>query len=259
MTEREFAKIQFSDQAAAEGGVDLVLRYATDVPLVVEGLLSALCPDREDDRILECGFGTGWLLDLLAERFPAARIAGIDLSQTFARAARARHPAAAIVCADMEAAPFADGAFDRVASCCALYFAADVGRALGELRRLAAPGGRVVMNTVSPDNLRELDAVSRRVLPQTPLEDVTVRYDMETGWAPTRAVFDEVERVEWRGEMALPDVETFAAYWASFHHRELAEEGERLLDRVRAVADGYRRSDGRVVLTRAGGAFIARV
>jgi SAM-dependent methyltransferase len=257
MSERDFAKAQFTSQGAAESGVDLVLRYATDVPLVVEGLLEALAPGTPDARILECGFGAGWLLQLLTERYPAARIFGIDLSRAFAAAARTNCPGASVACADMELAPFAAGGFDRIASCCALYFAADVMQALFELRRLAAPGARVVMNTVAPDNLQELDAISRRVLARTPLEDVTVRYDMETGWAPTCAVFGKVERVDWRGYMVLPDLETFVGYWASFHHREVAEEGEALLDRVRSAAEDYRRKDGAIALTRSSGAFIA--
>jgi ubiquinone/menaquinone biosynthesis C-methylase UbiE len=253
---RELAEGQFSHPAASSGGVDLVVKYATDVPLVVEGLLGALAPERSDGTILEMGFGTGWLLEMLAERFPSAQLYGLDLSPAMVEAVAKKVPMATICCGDMEASPFDDGQFDRVASCCALYFAHDIEAALVELRRVTARRGKVVVNTVSPDNLKEMDAFSREVLRATPLEDVTRRFDMETGYLPMKKHFPGAERVEWRGEMVLPDVASFMAYWSSFHHREIASEGQALLDRATRIAERLSDHDGRIRITRASGAFI---
>lgn len=49
--------------------------------------------------------------------------------------------------ADLEAVPFADASFDVVTGFNAFRFAGDPGRALAEARRVARPGGRVVVIT----------------------------------------------------------------------------------------------------------------
>jgi trans-aconitate methyltransferase len=97
--------------------------------LVVEGLIDAVAPQREAGRFCEVGFGGGWLMTEFARRFPKACLFGFDLSEEFCERAQACLPTAAIVRGDMEALPFRERAFDCVASCCALYFARDIGRA----------------------------------------------------------------------------------------------------------------------------------
>jgi SAM-dependent methyltransferase len=97
-------------------------------------------------RVLELGAGTGLNLAHFPERVaelvltepePAMRA---RLERRVARSARP----AAVAAAGAEALPFADGAFDTVVSTMVLCTVGDVARALGEARRVLAPGGRLL-------------------------------------------------------------------------------------------------------------------
>jgi len=128
------------------------------------------------DAILDAGCGTGQALGELAVRYPRARVVGIDLAYPMVRAARervrrsrslfdrllapvrakSRGPAPALVCADVNALPFAGVAFDLVWSNLALQWVNDVPRALAEFRRAMKVGGLVLFSTFGPDTLKEL-------------------------------------------------------------------------------------------------------
>jgi SAM-dependent methyltransferase len=253
---KSLARAQFTRPDIFADALDIVGRYATDPPLIVAGLLRALAPSTEPSHILEVGFGTGWLLEFVAERFPEAALVGIDLSQSFIDAARRKIPAATLIRGDMEALPFRDGVFDRAASCCALYFARDIERAVRELARVTRPGGRMVINTVGSDNLKEVDELSRSVLRATPLEDVAARFDLESGRSLIERLYPQARMEVWTGTMTLPDRETFVRYWASFHHREVAESCGELIERAFESSGGFADDNGKVTVTRRSGAFI---
>lgn len=103
------------------------------------------------ERLLEVGFGSGYLLDrVLAERL-CAYVAGLDVSPEMVQhvsrrlARHIRTGKAEIRHGDIEAMPFADGAFTRLCSVNTLYFWGDPARALAECRRVLKPGGRLVL------------------------------------------------------------------------------------------------------------------
>jgi SAM-dependent methyltransferase len=90
-------------------------------------------------RVLEIGAGTG----VNVEHYPA----GTDVTYTepdphMARRLRARGVDA--VEAGAEALPFADGAFDTVVSTLVFCTVPDLSAALREVRRVLAPGGRLL-------------------------------------------------------------------------------------------------------------------
>ena len=112
-------------------------------------------------RVLDCAVGVGTQLLGLAAH--GHLLAGGDVSVAALRRARAecdrRGVKAALVSADMRALPFGDGAFEVVV--CAdnslphLLTGEEVVRALGEMRRVASPGGLVLVSTRDYDRLRE--------------------------------------------------------------------------------------------------------
>jgi len=101
------------------------------------------------DRLLEIGCGGGLLLrDALAA---GASATGLDHSPEMVAIARERAPGAEVLEGDALALPFAGGTFTAVALAVVLLFLAEPGRALGECRRVLAPGGRLAAYTTAPE------------------------------------------------------------------------------------------------------------
>jgi SAM-dependent methyltransferase len=97
-------------------------------------------------RVLDAGCGTGGLL--LALRRRHADMALFGLERSAGAAARAAEKSGRPVArGSINEMPFADGCFDAVVSADVLCHAAvDPPVALGELRRVLRPGGRLVVN-----------------------------------------------------------------------------------------------------------------
>jgi ubiquinone/menaquinone biosynthesis C-methylase UbiE len=98
------------------------------------------------ERVLDlaCGTGNGALLAAAA----GAVASGVDASQRLIGVARTRALAAGVDCTfvvgDLHELPFADGEFEVVVSIFGLSFATDVDRAVSEMMRVLARGGRAL-------------------------------------------------------------------------------------------------------------------
>jgi ubiquinone/menaquinone biosynthesis C-methylase UbiE len=122
---------------------------------------------------LEIGGGLCYAAALAKAREPRAFVVATDISPRYLRqhALRAGEilgtPADAYAAADAETLPFEDGSFDAVLSQMVLYRLPDPARALHEIRRVLAPGGRYLgVERASPwawpALVRERRAMSRR-------------------------------------------------------------------------------------------------
>ena len=95
--------------------------------------------------ILDIGCGTGRLLRAAAERFPRARLEGVDAAAGMIKQATATLPAGLEIRfqqATAESLPFPDGSFDLVFSTMTFHHWSDQQKAIGEIKRVLAPGGR---------------------------------------------------------------------------------------------------------------------
>ncbi len=116
-------------------------------------------------RILDAGSGTGWGTRQLAEKYPAAQIASLDIAIGMLLAARSRSgwwrklfggAQQMQVCGDIEALPLAANSVEMVWSNLALQWCNDLPAAFTGLNRVLKADGLLMFSTFGPDTLKEL-------------------------------------------------------------------------------------------------------
>jgi trans-aconitate 2-methyltransferase len=131
----------------------LYLRFADERTRPAAELLARV-PLARARHVVDLGCGPGNSTELLAQRFPEARITGIDNSQAMLAAARQRLPQAGFALADIAAwAPNSGDAPDLIYANAALQWVGAHETLLPRLFALLAPGG--VLAVQMPDNLGE--------------------------------------------------------------------------------------------------------
>ena len=107
--------------------------------------------------ILDCGCGTGDTLALIAGLVAPGQAVGGDLSEIMLIEARARNSGGPdnlqFEKMDVQALRFPDGSFDRVTAAQLLIHVPDPEKALDEMCRVTAPGGRVSLSDMDWDSL----------------------------------------------------------------------------------------------------------
>lgn len=159
MPEKRAARVAF-DRAAKTYDAHAVLQRE-----VGARLLEHLDPIRIDPRVLvDLGCGTGRLFEALRQRYPRARLVGVDFSRGMLREARghaswlrrtftAKTPP--LVCADAESLPLASATADLVVSNLAMQWMRAEAAFL-EASRILSAGGLFMFSTLGPDTLKEL-------------------------------------------------------------------------------------------------------
>jgi SAM-dependent methyltransferase len=137
---------------SSEGAMHLAISEGdTFHPLGFYGQLRRIAApwrDRPPQAVLELGFGQGFNLAHLAERFPDVRFSGVDITPAHQEVARRRLQQAgltnvALTQGDFHQLPYADASFDHVFAIEAFCYATDMGRAFAEIARVLRPGGTV--------------------------------------------------------------------------------------------------------------------
>jgi SAM-dependent methyltransferase len=108
-------------------------------------------------RVLDVGCGSGEFLQTLAEAGAVA--AGIDPARGMVDEARRRAPNAEVRLGGVDDLPWADVSFDVVTAVNALQFADDTMEALGEMIRVAGPGGRIAVANWADRAHNDIDTV----------------------------------------------------------------------------------------------------
>lgn len=106
------------------------------------------------DRVLDVGCGTGALLERLAKRHSAARLAGVDpVPEMLANARRKVPPEVELREGWAERLPFESEQFDVVVSCNVFHYIREPDAALREMGRVLASGGRLIITDWCDDYL----------------------------------------------------------------------------------------------------------
>jgi ubiquinone/menaquinone biosynthesis C-methylase UbiE len=129
-----------------------------------------------DKEVLECGCGTGLLLERIAGF--ARRAEGVDLSPGMLEKARSR--GLVVKEGSVTELPFPDASFDVVGSFKVLAHVPEIGRALAEMVRVTRPGGFVLAefyNWLSLRGLAKRFGPAGRISTSRKESDVYTRFD----------------------------------------------------------------------------------
>jgi ubiquinone/menaquinone biosynthesis C-methylase UbiE len=132
----------------------------------------------EGARVLDVGCGTGRLARWIAERVgPKGAVTGVDPLEERIRIARSHGGAATYAVGRAEElGAFEDASVDAVCMSSVFHWIEDKARALGEVRRVLRPGGRLGMTT-SPHELARAGTVRLALEPLLAREPYAGRVD----------------------------------------------------------------------------------
>ncbi len=198
--------------------------------------------------VVDVGSGRGIYHPLFRER--GARVIGID--QSLGMLKGSGEDGLPIV-GDAQALPLPDAVCDRVACNHVLYHVPDQAKAMRELRRVARPGGRVVMATNGARNNERMYEVARLAA-----SDLG-RTDRFPRWSPfrledvdrVRAVFPNVLVDIFENAFRFPEAEPALRYWRSMRDDPELEAA------MRPRIDEIIRAEGSFRVPLVAGCFVA--
>ena len=106
---------------------------------------------RSHDRVLEVGFGGGYLLGRMATVVTDGLLAGVDVSPAMAAFCEKRFRSLVeagkleLKCAPAESLPYPDGHFTKACTVNSIFYWGDAPRTISELYRVLEKGGILVM------------------------------------------------------------------------------------------------------------------
>lgn len=117
--------------------------------------------DKAVNTVLDVGTGSGDFIPAIKSAFPGADITGIDPNLDSLRSAKQKYPG--VVFSEMvgECLGFGDNGFDAVCISMALHHLPNVQETLAEMRRVAKPGGWIVVSELFSDNLEPAQEVHK--------------------------------------------------------------------------------------------------
>jgi SAM-dependent methyltransferase len=145
-----------------------------------------MLPAKRGGEMLDVGTHTGEFATRVADRLGATRVAGIELIEEHATAARAR--GFEVVCANVDdGLPFADAEFDTVHANQVIEHVRHSDAFLREVRRVLKPGGLALISTNNLSSWHNVGALALgyQPMPAHVSDDIIVGnpLDPRRGWA----------------------------------------------------------------------------
>ena len=251
-TDPGYLRFQYDDDERLRTRIETHRRYSENGLDFHDWLVQCLAA-RPGTRVLDVGSGPGIYHDRLGD----ARLVALDLS-----AGMLAKVAVPKVRADAQALPFRDRSFERVLCAYVLFHVRDIPRALAELRRVLAPGGRVVIATNSRTTMQRLLSLQNTVARELGLPEefsVAARFGLEDVDV-VRAVFPTVRVEVFEDAFRFESAEPVLAYVASMSvgtWRE-ADRGA-FLARLRERVDAIIAREGMFRVPKRSGCLVADV
>ncbi len=117
---------------------------------------------RENDQILEIGFGTGKLLKQIADNLDKGIIEGVDFSETMTSMAKKKNKKhinngkVKIHMGSFDELPFDDNSFDKIFSVNTIYFWDNPKATISKISRLLKPGGKIVLGFHAKNEMEKM-------------------------------------------------------------------------------------------------------
>lgn len=162
--------------------------------------------------------------------------------------------------------PLDDNQFDLLTSCFAVYYAADIPFAISEMHRVIKPGGRLFTTGPMPENKRIFyDIIFEATHKPIPPMPGSSRYSSQI-YKAIQEQFSKVELHIFENPLVFEEIEPFLAYTrASLSEdrklwKDLFEDAggfERVMQDIKTVAGQHLIREGKLVMTKVVGGFIA--
>jgi len=123
---------------------------------IAEGLLARVIKAETPSAILDVGCGTGYLTIKAQEKFPRAKVTGLDFAEGMLEVARLKDNEIEWVNGDGQDLGFADSSFDLVISNLAYQWAEDLKKSFAEARRVLSSNGILACTLFGRNTCQEL-------------------------------------------------------------------------------------------------------
>jgi ubiquinone/menaquinone biosynthesis C-methylase UbiE len=165
-----------------------------------------------------------------------------------------------------EAFPYESNQFDLVSCCFAIYYAETMPFTIGEMHRVLKPGGRLFTTGPMPANKKLFyDIIKEATNKPIPPMPGSSRYDSEI-LSTIRSQFSSVEVHLFENPLTFDTVEPFLAYtraslaedrklWTGLFQGK--DDFNRVMDQIAGVAARRLQAEGKLVMTKVVGGFIA--
>lgn len=159
-----------------------------------------------------------------------------------------------------------ENTFDFESCCFAIYYAEDIPFTIREMHRVLKPGGRLFTSGPMPTNKQLFYDVIREATGKTiPPMPGSSRYESQI-LASMRATFSKVDVHVFENPLTFESAEPFIEYtraslsedrklWTSFFKDK--SEFEDIMNKIKTVAEKRIKSDGKLVMTKVVGGFLA--
>jgi len=201
MIDKEKLKKRFSDQAKMYDAFAQVQKE------MAKRLLSKIGEGHRIHTILEVGCGTGYLTQLLMDRFPEAHITGLDIAEGMINQAResfAGNSRLKLVCADVEAFE-TDEQYDLIISNAAFQWLNNPGDTVNRLCSYLTLRGQLVFSTFGERTFHELKESHEQAVAELNIDHnhIGIQFNNTSAWqawckeAGMEARLDEEELIEY--------------------------------------------------------------
>jgi ubiquinone/menaquinone biosynthesis C-methylase UbiE len=236
-----------------------------------EWMLHVLNPQK-GSKILDVGCGAGKQCFLFYKALEGeADITGGDVNRELLEKARQENDKIGnrIKFIDLDfnqRFPIEDNQYDLVTSCFAIYYSEDIPFTISEMHRILAPGGRLFTTGPMPENKRLFyDIIFEATQKPIPPMPGSSRYSSLIHKA-IRTLFSNVELQIFENPLIFEAADPFLVYTrASLSEdrklwKSLFEEAggfEHVMQEIKIVAERHLSKEGRLVMTKVVGGFIA--